>query len=78
MFRYVPISFLGFIYVGPGARLVASLEGRGAQLWRRPGSKYFRSLVKWSLGLALSLARATLVAHYDVTLYWHGRLKSPK
>ena len=51
MFRYVPISFLGFIYVGPGARLVASLEGRGAQMWRRPGSKYFRSLVKWSLGL---------------------------
>ena len=45
------LVFLGFIYVGPGARLVASLEGRGAQMWRRPGSKYFRSLVKWSLGL---------------------------
>ena len=28
--------------------------------------------------LTLSLARATKVAHYDVTLYWHGRLKSPK
>ena len=53
MFRYVPISlfFGGFVYVGPGARLVVSLEGRGAQMWRRPGSKYFRLLFKWSLSL---------------------------
>ena len=46
-----PNYFSGFIYVGPGARLAASLEGRGAQLWRHPGSKYFRSRIKWSLGL---------------------------
>ena len=45
------LVFFWVLYVGPGARLVASLEGRGAQLWRRPGSKYFRSLFKWSLGL---------------------------
>ena len=32
--------FSGFIYVGPGARLAASLEGRGARLRRHPGSKY--------------------------------------
>ena len=35
-----PNYFSGFIYVGPGARLAASLEGRGAQLSRHPGSKY--------------------------------------
>ena len=35
------LVFWGFICVGPGARLVASLEGRGAQMWRRPDSKYF-------------------------------------
>ena len=29
----------------------------------------------WNRPLTLSLTRAT---HYDVTLYWHGRLKSPK
>ena len=32
--------FFGFIYVGPGARLAAGLDGRGAQLWRHPGSAY--------------------------------------
>ena len=32
--------FFRVLYVGPGARLAASLEGRGAQLWRHPGSKY--------------------------------------
>ena len=41
--------FFGFVYVGPGARLVASLEGRGARLWRHPGSGYFRSLIKCHL-----------------------------
>ena len=30
--------FFRVLYVGPGARLVVSLEGRGAQLWRHPGS----------------------------------------
>ena len=39
MYRYVPIIFL-VLYVGPGARLVVSLEGWGAQLWRHPGSNY--------------------------------------
>ena len=51
MYRYVQINFLGFICVGPGARLVASLEGQGARLWRHPGSKYFGSVIKWSLSL---------------------------
>ena len=32
--------FFRVLYVGPGARLAASLEGQGAQLWRHPGSKY--------------------------------------
>ena len=32
--------FLRVLYVGPGARLAASLGGRGAQLWRHPGSAY--------------------------------------
>ena len=32
--------FLRVLYVGPGARLAASFGGRGAQLWRHPGSAY--------------------------------------
>ena len=32
--------FFGVFYVGPGARLVVSLEGWGARLWRHPGSNY--------------------------------------
>ena len=40
MFRYVPIIFLGVLYVWPGARLAASFGGRGAQMWRHPGSAY--------------------------------------
>ena len=32
--------FFLILYVGPGARLAVSLEGRGAQLWRHPGSNY--------------------------------------
>ena len=39
MYRYVPIIFR-VLYVGPGARLAVSLEGRGARLWRHPGSNY--------------------------------------
>ena len=39
----------GFVYVGLGARLVASLEGRGARLWRHPGSGYFSYLIKCHL-----------------------------
>ena len=35
----VPIIFR-VLYVGPGARLAASLEGRGARLQRHPGSNY--------------------------------------
>ena len=40
MYRYVPIISLRVLYVGLGARLAASLGGRGAQLWRHPGSAY--------------------------------------
>ena len=29
-----------FVYTGLGARSVASLGGRGARLWRHPGSVY--------------------------------------
>ena len=32
--------FLRVLYEGPGARLAASFGGRGAQLWRHPGSAY--------------------------------------
>ena len=36
-------------------------------------------ITAYTMNLALSLARATKVDHYDVTLSnWHGRLKSPK
>ena len=40
MYRYVPIIFLRVFYVGPGARLAAIFGGRGAQMWRHPGSAY--------------------------------------
>ena len=33
-------NYFWILYVGPGARLAVSLEGRGAQLWRHPGSNY--------------------------------------
>ena len=32
--------FFRVSHVGPGARLAVSLEGRGARLWRHPGSNY--------------------------------------
>ena len=39
MFFFVFFSE-GFVYKGLGARLVASFGGRGARLWRHPGSLY--------------------------------------
>ena len=32
------IYFFRVLYVGPGARLAAIFGGRGAQMWRHPGS----------------------------------------
>ena len=37
--------FFRVVYVGPGARLAVSLEGRGARLWR------LWLYIKWSLSL---------------------------
>ena len=36
----------GFVYTGLGARSVASFGGRGARLWRHPGSGYISWLVQ--------------------------------
>ena len=39
------ILFWVLVCTGLGARSVASLGGRGARLWRHPGSGYFSWLV---------------------------------
>ena len=47
----------GFVYTGLGARSVASLGGRGARLWRHPGSGYFGWVVHY---MSLSLKHFVL------------------